>query len=78
MDEHQHAPHSDSTIRTSPNATTIIELKEGAQGQSSSSSDDTKSRQSLEILQQKYELMKRELCESRGKIEELKETLQVK
>lgn len=82
MDENERAtaPRPDNNnIRTSPNATTIIELKESgsAQGQSSLRSDDTGDRKSLDFLQKKYEIMKRELCESRARIEELEQSLVV-
>lgn len=82
MDENERAtaPRPDNNnIRTSPNATTIIELKESgsAQGQSSLRSDDTGDRKSLDFLQKKYEIMKQELCESRARIEELEQSLVV-
>jgi hypothetical protein len=77
MDENHHKimPRPDNSIRTSPNATTIIELK---QGQSSATSDDIRERKSFDFLQTKYELMKRELCESRARIDELEQSLVVR
>lgn len=82
MDENERAtaPRPDNNnIRTSPSATTIIKLEESgtAQGQSSLRSDDTGDRKSLDFLQKKYEIMKRELCESRARIEELEQSLVV-
>lgn len=78
MDENHHTmvPCPDNTIRTSPNATTIIELKESTQG--SSGIVDIQDRKSLKFLQKKYELMKQELCESRARIEELEQSLVVR
>lgn len=69
-----------NTIRTSSSQTTIIEVKESvaAQGQGSSRSVDIRDRKSLEFLQTKYEIMKKELCESRARIEELEQSLVVR
>lgn len=77
MDENHHtiAPHPDNNIRTSPNATTIIELKEG---HGSPTSIDFSDRKSLDFLQKKYELMKQELSESRARVEELEQSLVVR
>lgn len=88
MDEnHQHTivPRLDpnpqpNTIRTSLNATTIIEVKESmCEGQNSSSTtiDTDDQRKSLEFLKNKYSLMRKELFEARSRIEELEETLVV-
>lgn len=79
-----------SSIRTSLNATTIIEVKEstreGQQQQEVSSSSpeivDTTQRaqnhcKSLEFLRRKYSMMKRELFDARSRIEELEENLVV-
>lgn len=83
MEENHHtiAPRLDNNnIRTSPNATTIIELKESVamQGQGSPPSIDIQERKSLDFLQKKYEIMKQELCESRARIEELEQSLVVR
>lgn len=83
MDENHHtiAPRPDNnSIRTSANATTIIELKESVatQGQGSAMSIDIHERKSLDFLQKKYEIMKRELCESRARVEELEQSLVVR
>lgn len=83
MDENQHTtgPRPDNNnIRTTPNATTIIELKESGvstQGQSSVRNDDTDDRKTLDFLKKKYKIMKQELCESRARIEELEQSLVV-
>lgn len=79
MDENHHTivPRLDNnSIRTSANSTTIIEVKESVAG--SSSSVDIRERKSLDFLQKKYEIMKRELCESRARIEELEQSLVVR
>lgn len=78
MDENHQttAPCPDNNIRTSPNATTIIELKESSP--SSTANVDIQDRKSLKFLQKKYELMKQELCESRARIEELEQSLVVR
>lgn len=79
MDENHHtiAPRLDNNnIRTSPNATTIIEVKESVA--SSSTNVDIRERKSLDFLQKKYEIMKGELCESRARIEELEQSLVVR
>lgn len=79
MDENHHTivPRLDNNnIRTSPNATTIIEVKESVAG--SSPSVDIRERKSLDFLQKKYEIMKGELCESRARIEELEQSLVVR
>lgn len=82
MDENHHtiAARPDNSIRTSPNATTIIELKESVstQGQGSANSVDVQEKKSLNFLQKKYEIMKQELCESRSRIEELEQSLVVR
>lgn len=77
MDENHHtiAPHPDNNIRTSANATTIIELKEG---HGSTTNIDFNDRKSLDFLQKKYELMKQELSESRARVEELEQSLVVR
>lgn len=73
----------ENSIRTSPSATTIIEVKESvsAQGhreQSSTKRVDIHDSKSLGFLQKKYDLMKQELCESRVRIEELEQSLVVR
>lgn len=82
MDENHHtiAPRPDNNIRTSANATTIIEVKESAsaQGQGSSANDDIQDQKPLHFLQKKYEIMKQELCESRVRIDELEQSLVVR
>jgi hypothetical protein len=92
MDEnHQHTivPRLDpnpqlNSIRTSLNATTIIEVKESmCEGHKSSAKTvdtvgiDEYQCKSLEFLKNKYSLMRKELCEARTRIEELEETLVV-
>lgn len=89
MDEnHQHqtiVPRLDSipqpnTIRTSSNATTIIEVKEsmceGQKNQMKIIDTDDQSK-SLEFMKNKYTLIRKELFEARSRIEELEETLVV-
>lgn len=87
----QHLVDQQNTIRTSSNATTIIEVgestREGQQQQqmhevsssSAESVDTTAARRckSLEFLRSKYSMIKRELFDARSRIEELEENLVV-
>lgn len=78
MDEcHHKIPRLDNSIRTSMHAPTIIEVKESVdiQEQGSPYSID---RESLDFLQQKCDLMKKELTEARVKVEELEMEMMVR
>lgn len=87
MDEnHQHTivprldpnPQPNSSIRTSLNATTIIEVKESmCEGQKKTVDTDDDQSKSLEFLKNKYTLIRKELFEARSRIEELEETRMV-
>jgi hypothetical protein len=88
MDEnHQHTivprldpnPQPNNSIRTSSNATTIIEVKESmCEGQNQKKIVDTDDQnKSLEFMKNKYTLMRKELFEARSRIEELEENLMV-
>lgn len=67
--QHIVMPHLDSNA-TMRNATTIIEVKE-------SHADGGGGGKSLNALQLKYEEIKRELYDSRKRIEELQKSLEV-